>query len=198
MSAQKYYHRYCCVCLFSPDFNPRGKRISNFKIIFGYVMSLRSAWTTWALTNKGEDSEMAQWTKLLLIKSDNLSSISDTNIIQGENQLPNVVLWPPYMCHGMCMLKYTINSIKIKTNREQPANYIKAQIKIMLPTRMGTDKDQYKIHLDPDFSLLKYEYLWYLMSTLQLFWECMGVRQTAFWGINKHTDIEEKYSCNCS
>lgn len=138
MSVQKYYHRYCCVCLFFPDFNPRGKRISNFKIIFGYVMSLRPAWTTWALTNKGEVSEMAQWTKLLLIKSDNLSSISDTNIIQRENQLPNVVLWPPYMRHGMCMLKYTINSIKIKTNREQPANHIKAQIKIMLPTRMGT------------------------------------------------------------
>lgn len=35
---------------------------------------------------------MAQWAKLLLIKSDNLSSFSDTNIIQGENQLPNVVL----------------------------------------------------------------------------------------------------------
>lgn len=52
--------------------------------------------------NKAERvSMMAQWVKALDAKPDDLSSVPGIHIIEGENQLLEVVLWLPHVYCGM-------------------------------------------------------------------------------------------------
>lgn len=39
--------------------------------------------------------EMARQLKMLAEKTDDLSSVPRTNMVEGENQLQQAVLWPP-------------------------------------------------------------------------------------------------------
>ena len=45
---------------------------------------------------------MAQLVKVLAAKADSLSVISGTYIVEGEEQIPQVVLWSPYSYLNMC------------------------------------------------------------------------------------------------
>jgi hypothetical protein len=47
-------------------------------------------------------SEMAQLLKGLAAKPENLSSVPRVLMMEGERQLPQIVLWPPHTCWGLC------------------------------------------------------------------------------------------------
>jgi hypothetical protein len=44
---------------------------------------------------------MAQWVTALVTKP-YLSSITRTHMVEGQNPLPQGILWPPNACSGMC------------------------------------------------------------------------------------------------
>lgn len=46
------------------------------------------------------DDNMARWVKMLVAKSDKLSLISGSHVVEGKNQFPQVVHWPPHECCG--------------------------------------------------------------------------------------------------
>lgn len=49
---------------------------------------------------------MAQQVKVLVAKSDDLSLIPRTQIVEVENQLIQVVLWPPHLLCSMHLYIY--------------------------------------------------------------------------------------------
>ena len=49
---------------------------------------------------------MAQWVTALVTKP-YLSSITRTHMVEGQNPLPQGILWPPNACSGMCTHSHT-------------------------------------------------------------------------------------------
>lgn len=59
-------------------------------------------------------NEMAQWLGALLVTLDDLSLTPRTHVIEEENQLPHIVLWPPQRYGGIYTpkkLTSTVNTL---------------------------------------------------------------------------------------
>lgn len=52
-------------------------------------------------------TEMAQWEKVLAAKHEDPSPVPETHLVEGENQLPQVLFWPQ---------TYTVAHICVKTH----------------------------------------------------------------------------------
>lgn len=57
---------------------------------------------------------MAQWVRVPATKAYNLSSIPDTHIVEGESQLQQIVVCPPYTHHSINVWKYNKTTKEIK------------------------------------------------------------------------------------
>lgn len=58
---------------------------------------------------------MSQWLRAQATKPDDLSLTLSTHTVEGENQLPKLVLWSPCGCCGMDMFSSAItNNVVLK------------------------------------------------------------------------------------
>lgn len=53
--------------------------------------------------------EMAEQVKVLAAKPSGLGSIPETHMVEGEGQLPQIVLWPLHLIYGLRVHEHKIN-----------------------------------------------------------------------------------------